>query len=247
MIRLAPPGTDAQRQVRLTRWLRAEGFAVAAPIADAAVIAGIPVSLWEYVESDGRPIDFERLGEFAARLHALPVERLAGIVALPFCGDAAWLAIERRLLDVEAAAVLHGAELAALHTAWRRLQDWQDRARSESQVVCHGDLHPQNVLMRGPEVMIIDWDAVCTGPAAWDHAALIPWAQRYGGPPDAYPDFARGYGADLRGTALAEVRLLAATINAILMAAHDPSVITEAHTRLRYWLGDRDAATWTSL
>ena len=118
-------------------------------------------------------------------------------------------------------------------------------------VVCHGDLHPQNILMRGDEVVIIDWDAICVGPAAWDHAALMPWAERYGGPNDAYPDFARGYGGDFRDAPLANdfaaLRLLAATINTIISAGHNPEHAAEAETGMRYWLGDPAAPTWTAL
>jgi Ser/Thr protein kinase RdoA (MazF antagonist) len=59
-------------------------------------------------------------------------------------------------------------------------------------------VHPQNVLMRGDDLVILDWDAVCLGPAAWDHAALLTWGDRWGGNPDDYTAFADGYGADLR-------------------------------------------------
>jgi len=50
--------------------------------------------------------------------------------------------------------------------------------------------------MRGDEVVIVDWDSICLAPAAFDHAALLPWAERYGGDHAAYPDFADGYGAE---------------------------------------------------
>ena len=99
--------------------------------------------------------------------------------------------------------------------------------------------------------MIIDWDAACLGPRTWDHAALLPWEERYGGQPGTYAEFARGYGADLRENPLAgtqaEVRLLAATLNVVLMARHDSRHAAEAHARLRYWLGDPDAPVWTAL
>jgi Ser/Thr protein kinase RdoA (MazF antagonist) len=147
--------------------------------------------------------------------------------------------------------VVDASGLAALRRASGALRDWQDRARRDALVVCHGDVHPQNVLMRGDEVVVVDWDTICVGPAAWDHAALIPWAERYGGPEEAYPDFARGYAADLRESPLANelaaLRLLAATINTIALAAGNPSYAAEARARVRYWLGDPDAPTWTPL
>jgi Ser/Thr protein kinase RdoA (MazF antagonist) len=92
--------------------------------------------------------------------------------------------------------VADAAKLAVLRRASLALGDWREHAREEGLVVCHSDAHPQTVLMRGDEVVIVDWDAICLGPRALDHALLIPWHDRYGGPQDAYPDFARGYGAD---------------------------------------------------
>ena len=107
------------------------------PIADPVVVAGVPVTLWEYVEPDrSRPVDFVQLGEHAARLHRLAPDRLADVTPLPFCGDAAWLAIERRLRAAEALEALDGQALAALRAAWRRVADWAERARGEVEFVC---------------------------------------------------------------------------------------------------------------
>ena len=252
VIRVAPQSVDVAGQVALARWLIAEGFAVPAPLEEAEQIDGSWVSLWEYVPADpGRPVEFEQLGEVVARLHGVAPARVDDVVPLPCCGDAAWLAIERRLADAEAVGVVAGSGLSALRQASLGLRGWRERARRGVQVVCHGDVHPRNVLMRGDEVVIVDWDLICRGPAAWDHAALIPWADRYGGPAAAYPDFARGYGADLRDSPLAQelaaVRLLAATLNTIAMAADDPSYTGEAKARMRYWTGDPAAPTWTAL
>ena len=103
--------------------------------------------------------------------------------------------------------------------------------------------------LRGDEAAIIDWDATCLGPPAWDHAALMTWAARWGGAAEAYSDFARGYGADLRESSLAKelavVRLLAPTINMITNGATNPACAAEARNRMRYWLGDPAAPAWT--
>ena len=92
-----------------------------------------------------RPIDFEQLGEVVARLHRVAPARLKGLVPLPFCGNAAWLAIDRRLPEADAAGVLDASGLSALRSASLALRGWQDRARRGIQVVCHGDAHPFNV------------------------------------------------------------------------------------------------------
>jgi Ser/Thr protein kinase RdoA (MazF antagonist) len=249
-IRVASPSADVSGQVRLARWLVSEGFPVPAPLADPETLDGATLSLWEYIPADeDRPIDFQQLGDVVARLHRLVPARLHDVVALPFCGDAAWLAVEQNLEQAAAARLVDADGLAALRRECVALRGWRDRARQDALVVCHGDVHPQNILMRGDEVVIIDWDAICLGPAAWDHAALMTWADRWGGAREAYPDFARGYGADLRKSSLARelaaLRLLAPTINMIINGASDPTCAAEAEVRMRYWLGDPAAPTWT--
>jgi Ser/Thr protein kinase RdoA (MazF antagonist) len=96
---------------------------------------------------------------------------------------------------------------------------------------------------------LIDWDSICLGPAAFDHAALMTWAERWGGLTATYRDFARGYGADLREAPLARelaaLRLLAPTINVIINGATDEQGAAEARERMRCWLGDPAAPPWT--
>jgi Ser/Thr protein kinase RdoA (MazF antagonist) len=250
VIRVAPRSANVSGQVALARWLVSEGFPVAAPLAGPDVVDGAKLSLWEYIHADEhRPTDFEQLGEVVARLHGVPSARLENVVELPFCGDAAWLAVERNLALAEAANLVEADGLVALRRQCAALRSWRSRARRDVLVVCHGDVHPRNVLMRGDEVVIIDWDAVCVGPPAWDHAPLLTWADRWGGSAGTYRDFARGYGADLSESSLAQelaaVRLLAPTINMIIKGADSPAHAAEARARMRYWLGDPAAPAWT--
>jgi Ser/Thr protein kinase RdoA (MazF antagonist) len=252
VVRVAPQSADVSSQLALARWLVSEGFPVPAPLADAEIIGGATLSLWEYIHADERrALDFEQLGDLVARLHRVAPARVTDVVALPFCGDAAWLAVERNLALAEAANVVDADGLAALRRECVALRDWQKRARRDVLVVCHGDVHPQNVLMRGDDVVLIDWDAICIGPPAWDHAALMTWADRWGGAAHTYPNFARGYGADLRQSSLAQelaaLRLLAPTINMIINGASNPTYAAEAKARMRYWLGDPAAPMWTPL
>ena len=64
--------------------------------------------------------------------------------------------------------------------------------------------------------VLLDWDLLCRGPAAWDHGPLMSWTERWGGEPGIYERFAEGYGASLRGDplgeAVEELRLVAATL-----------------------------------
>jgi hypothetical protein len=66
-----------------------------------------------------------------------------------------------------------------------------------------------------------------------------------------YEAFADGYGVSLRGEpvteALAELRLVAATLMRVKAARFDPTAAAEAERRLRYWRGDPDAPAWTAV
>ena len=120
--------------------------------------------------------------------------------------------------------------------------------RDEPGVVCHGDVHPGNVLPTADGPVLLDWDLLCRGPAAWDHGPLMTWTERWGGEPGIYERFAEGYGTSLRadplGEAVAELRLVAATLMRVRAGAADPLAAAEAQRRLRWWRGDPDAPTW---
>ena len=96
--------------------------------------------------------------------------------------------------------------------------------------------------------MLLDWDLVCWGPPAWDHAPLLTWAQRWGGDPSVYPSFAEGYGSSLRddplGESLAVLRNVAATLMRVRAGRSDRAAADEAERRLRYWRGDPAAPQW---
>ena len=103
--------------------------------------------------------------------------------------------------------------------------------------------------MSNGRAVIIDWDTICIGPPQWDHAALLTWADRWGGSPWDYRDFAAGYSerfeSDPLAIELAEVRLLAPTINMIIKGSVSDRHAEEARRRMKFWRKDPDAPTWT--
>ena len=116
-------------------------------------------------------------------------------------------------------------------------------------MVCHGDVHPGNVLVGPLGPVLIDWDLLCVGPPEWDHAPMMTWTSRWGGQAGIYESFAAGYGhaIDERvGNAIAEMRLIAATLMRLRRGRLDPANDGEGQRRLAYWRGDPDAPMWTA-
>ena len=250
VLRVAPGDVDGQAQVELAGWLSGVGLPVVLPLDDASFVDGLVITLWEHVEQpEHATIDYQQLGAAIARLHGLDVRQLPAGSSLPWCGDAAWLQLDSVFERAAATGVVGSDDLAVLDRERAALAGWQERARAEPAVVCHGDVHPQNVRMRGDgEVAILDWDGLCLGPAAWDHAPLLTWEERWGGQPGSYPAFAAGYGSDLRQSSLAQllarVRLLAPTLNQVVHGATDAERAAEARRRMRFWRGEPDSPAW---
>jgi Ser/Thr protein kinase RdoA (MazF antagonist) len=247
VLRVAVNDRDARAQVALVRLLAREGLPVPRPLSEPVTIRGLCVTAWEHLDTR-RPVDYRRLGAAISVLHELPRCTFVDVVRLPWCADAPWLQLEDNLESAARASVVTDDDIRVLRRAVDDVKNWGDAARSEASVVCHGDLHPLNLAMRGDQTVILDWDAICLGPAAWDHAALLTWAERWGGHPADYANFAAGYGLDFRGSELAallaRVRLLAPTINMITAGASSTRLAAEARLRMRYWHGERGALRW---
>jgi aminoglycoside phosphotransferase (APT) family kinase protein len=213
-------------------------------IADTDGPAGLFVTALERVHPHGE-VNWREVGAMIRRVHDLDPADLPG---LPFCGDFPQWQFDQLLDDVR--ADLDPLALRGLQAAVERADGWSERAR-QVPVVCHGDVHPGNVLPTGDGAVLLDWDLRCVGPAAWDHGPLMTWSSRWGGAPDIYEAFADGYGASLRGDwmgeHLAELRNVAATLLRVQAGRTDPAAAVESERRLRFWRGDPDAPPWTAM
>lgn len=243
-------GEMARRGVRVPRMVRDGPFVVA----DLAVLAV------ERVVEAG-PVDWSEVGEMVARVHTIEPSAVAGRYPLPWAGSFPWWDFEALLRLVDGA--IDEPALRALRASVDRHLPVLRAARHGALVVCHGDVHPGNVIASTDGTVLIDWDLLCRGPVGWDHGPLMTWTERWGGPPGMYEAFAAGYGRSLRGEpvaeAIAELRLVAATLMRVLARPRPPAGVApgepasagaadspedEAALRLRWWRGDPDAPTW---
>ena len=246
MLRVSRPTVPGEQAMRLAELLARHGVRVPRYVRDETVVVdGHVVFAIEAIATSGS-VDWRATGAMVRRLHEIDSAAIAAIFPTPWCGSFPWWdfaaifdAVRPALDDVSAAALAGSIE---------RNGPLLEAARSSALVICHGDVHPGNVLQSTTGPVLIDWDLVCIGPVGWDHAPLMTWTPRWGGEPGLYEAFAHGYGRSLRGDAtaeaIAELRLVAATLMRIKAAQANPSALPEAQRRLRWWRGEPDAPMW---
>lgn len=253
VLRVCRPSADAAVALELARRLADNGISVARPVRDEVVAVGdLSVLAFERLRPSGAPIDWRGVGAAIARLHSLPPDVVPAGYPAPRGLSFPWWDFDVLLADT--AADVRSVDAAAfdgLATAVERHRAVVDAARvapDSDRVMCHGDVHPGNVVQTAGGPVLVDWDLLCREPRGWDHGALINWVERWGGEPALYERFAEGYGADLRtepfAAAAAELRLVAATLMRVRAGRNDAGAREEASRRLRYWAGDPDAPLW---
>ena len=206
---------------------------------DVFVDGELAATCWEPLADSGDPIDWREVGAIVRRVHALVPRRSPVGYPVPPPTAFPWWDFEALMADVgaeidDAARAGLRARRSPATPSWRRLDG--------AHVVCHGDVHPGNVVMTADGPVLIDWDLMCAAPAGWDHAMLLTLAERWGGDAGAYPAFAAGYGEsmadDVTTRRFAELRNVAATLMRVRAGRTDPRAI-EAERRLRYWRATR--------
>jgi Ser/Thr protein kinase RdoA (MazF antagonist) len=248
VLRVSHANADVALSVALARLLENHGVRVPRPAAPGAVAVegDLSVSAWErIVATGGEPVDWRGVGAMVARVHRIEPSALPPGLPLPNPSALPWWDFDRMLADVDDLLDLPARD--GLVAAIERHRGWRESARTGA-VVCHGDVHPGNVIQAADGPVLLDWDLLCLAAWGWDHAPLVMWAPRWGGDPHVYDEFAAGYGRDGRDdaftVAVAELRLVAATLMRVRAGRADPAAAEEAARRLAHWRGDPDAPPW---
>ena len=244
VVRIASPTVSAEVSLRLAVVLDGHGIPVARSARPDVVERGeMAATAWYHIDEVDAPVDWRAVGGIVRRLHGVVAGELPDGLPLPSPVEFPWWDFDAMLAAV--VDRLDAPALNGIRSAVERNSGWADFS---STVVCHGDVHPGNVMMTEDGPVLIDWDLMCAAPAGWDHGPLMTWTERWGGPPGLYDAFAEGYGWSARGDAfaeaVAELRLVAATLMRVRAAAADPGAAVEADRRLSFWRGDTDAPAW---
>ncbi|MET0909160.1 MAG: aminoglycoside phosphotransferase family protein, partial [Ilumatobacteraceae bacterium] len=231
VLRVSAPSAPAEAALELAMFLSDQGLRVPQPRRLSAFVAGdLAVTGWERIASVGDSTDWEAVGEMVRTVHGLDPSQLPSAYPLGSPASFAWWDFDALLGEV--GDDIDAAARAGLDAAIERHRGW---SRFDGELVCHGDVHPGNVMMTADGPALIDWDLLCWAPAGWDHGPMMTWHERWGGAAGEYDAFASGYGASLRGDpsaeAFAELRLVAATLMRVRAARQDPAARSEADRR----------------
>jgi len=200
------------------------------------------VSLWELVKFEDRPATPQELGRIARSLH----DRTRGghdplPVFDPFDGVDDWL---------QRVTVLDSPRAGELTSRVSGLRErWSNRSTDPlGEVILHGDLNLDNVVVTDSGPVLLDFESSGVGPAGWDLAAQWVAVRRYGGQMSEYEQFASAYGADIRDNSSCElyVDVYEATL-VVWCLAHagiSPIMASEAELRVASLLDSTDAR-WT--
>ncbi|HEY5663506.1 MAG TPA: aminoglycoside phosphotransferase family protein [Ilumatobacter sp.] len=248
VLRVGHATAPAELAHRLAEVMIEHGVATVSPVDGlAGTFEGVAVTAWQREQAVDVAIDWVAVGRSVRRVHEVPLAALPSGYPVPSPQVFPWWDFEALL--AESADLLDEAALHGLRSALDRHAGWRHEV-GVGAVVCHGDVHPGNVLRSANGPLLIDWDLLCTAPPAWDHAMLTSYAPRWGGDPAVYRAFADGYGASLAHDpltiGLARLRNVAATLMRLRAGRTDPVARAEAERRLRHWRDDPGAPAWTA-
>jgi len=188
---------DAARlEVRVPRWLAAEGFLAARVVEDveqAVVVAGHPVTFWHAIEEGDREATYGELGGVLRDLHALRPPADRGLLPFNVFG--------RSDLRIDKVTGIPEDDRVFLRKRSRELREWLADLRFESpHGPVHGDAHTSNLMVdRRGHVHVIDLETFCCDHAEWDLVVAAHEFDRLGWvTPEQYAAFGGTYGRDLR-------------------------------------------------
>ncbi|TQM14789.1 phosphotransferase family protein [Pseudonocardia kunmingensis] len=193
--RVAPAGraTIAEREVRVARWLAAEGLAVTTPlpgVPQPTLVGERPVTWWAALPPH-RPGTPRELGAVLHDVHALPPPSFALPRHDPFHGISTRIHETRALSDDERGWL-------SRHLA-RLREEFAQQAPFRPPRLLHGDAWQGNLaVVDDSPPILLDFENVSLGDAAWDLVQIAVDHTDFARiSHDEYADFVGSYGDDV--------------------------------------------------
>ncbi|OZM82042.1 hypothetical protein CFP66_12210 [Pseudonocardia sp. MH-G8] len=246
--RVAPAGRAvvAEREVRVARWLAAQGLAVTTPLHDVpqpTLLGQRPITWWVALPPH-RPGTTGELGSVLRDVHALPPPPFALPRHDPFRGISTRIHETRALPDDDRSWL-------SRHLAQLR-QEFAQQAPFRPPRLMHGDAWQGNlaVIDDSPPILL-DFENVSLGDAAWDLVQIAVDHTDFARiSRDEYTNFVDAYGDDVLtwpayplATAIQELRWVAFALS----KADDPPALPEIRHRVACIRGTVPKPwTWTA-
>lgn len=217
---------------------------------DPVTVGDLTTVAYRHVASASPTIDWVEVGRMIRQLHdRVRPEQLSAEVPIadPRCFP--WWRFGEVLSSIQDSPLMTRPATDALTAEIRRSERWWDLLGRDP-VICHGDLHPGNVIQSTDGPVLLDWDLLSFASRSWDHGPLLgqaigPWPLER----SAYDCFAIGYGEDLSNDAdartFARLRDLAATLMRVRAAMVDTAQAAEAELRVAYWVDGTSQRPWS--
>ncbi|MEV7380462.1 aminoglycoside phosphotransferase family protein [Streptomyces lydicus] len=182
----------AERELRVARWLAAEGVpAVRAAEPAATLVDGHPVTYWERLPEAVRPAGPHDLAALLKLVHALPEPPFALPRRELLGGVERWLRLAGDAVPSSDAEYLRGRR-DAFTAAATALEPYLPRGP------IHGDALTRNVHVGPDGPVLVDLETFSSDLREHDLVVMALSRDRYGLAPDAYDAFVSVYGWDVR-------------------------------------------------
>ncbi|WP_327700495.1 aminoglycoside phosphotransferase family protein [Streptomyces decoyicus] len=184
------------KELAVARWLMSAGFPAVGPREDLPQpvrAEGRLVTFWEYIPPSRTEPGLTDLAMLLRSLHTLPGPDFPLRALDPF--PIMWRRLEQAHGVKQQDVDFLSEACAGSEAAFREVVGQHPTG------LVHGDAHRGNLLARGEQVLLIDYEAVAVGPQAWD---LLPTAiavDRFALPRRDYEAFCRSYGQDVTASA----------------------------------------------
>lgn len=185
---------DVVREVAVSKWLHDVGLPAAEVVEEIEqpqVVQGHPVTFWHYI--DGTPAPYSRIGDLGSRLRVLHRLEPPPELALP----------EQNILDrvqprVERANIPESDQNFLLERLDMLREEVDNLSYDLPSCAVHGDAHIKNLMVRGGEAVLIDFERFAYGQPEWDlGVTATEYCSAGWWTSEQYKQFADAYGFDV--------------------------------------------------